>query len=327
MTTLYTSQRRGDIPKRPKTTLRHHAGWGIICVILMVVVTGLWTQVQSLNTTNRSLKQQLIAAQKPATTCRANTTWKASATIQQSIPTRDGERHYNLHIPADFQTDRYYPLIIMYGGRGASPTDIEPAFGMNNLPAIVAYPYPTISKEGDLAWEGAPYSSTADDIGFTNSILDKIQLELCVDETRIYAVGFSNGGGFMSKLSCELSERFAAYAVIAGAMYQPASDCVPPRAAPLMTIHGDNDQIVPFDGSAIRHLPSIYDWTAKRASIESCTGQPTIRNIDESRVLTTWDKCRDNETVQHIRIHGGPHAWGNVSNDIIWQFLHQHTLR
>lgn len=282
---------------------------------------------QSLDSTNRNLRHQLAIAQNPPSTCHIESKLTANKTIRKSVQTRDGEREFNVHIPTDFHNDQYYPLVMFYGGRGASPLDVEMSYGMNDLPAIVVYPFPTTGKEGDVAWAGAPYSSGADDIGFTNAILDKLQLELCVDETRVYAAGFSNGGGFMSKLSCEIPHRFAAYVIIAGAMYSPSGDCKPPRPAPMMTVHGDHDGVVPFEGSTIRHLPPIYNWTAWRASIEGCNPRPSVKHIDQFRVLSTWDNCRDNATIQHIRILGGLHAWGNIPNDTIWQFMTKHTLR
>lgn len=282
---------------------------------------------QSLESSNRDLRYQLATALTPPSTCLPETRLSANMSIRQSVQTADGIRDFTIHTPTDFKDNRHYPLIFLYGGRGASPVDVELTYGMNNLPAIVVYPFPTVSKEGDLAWEGAPYSSDADDVNFTRTIIDKLEQELCIDETRIYAAGFSNGGGFMSKLSCEMSDRFAAYVIVAGAMYSPSGECKPPRAAPLMTIHGDHDHIVPFTGSSLRNLPPIYNWTAWRASVEKCDTRPVSKNIDQFKVQTTWSNCRNGATITHIRIVGGLHAWGNVTNDTIWRFLSQHTLQ
>lgn len=329
MVTRYITQRRRNTVQSSDATARHHAGWGVVCIILTVVVSGLWIQAQSLQSTNRDLRQQLAVAltPQPTTTCLSETKLTAGTSTQQTVLTPDGERTFTVHAPTNFKNNSHSPLVLFYGGRGASAQAVESAYGMNDLPAIVVYPFPTVGKEGDFAWAGAPYSSNANDIAFTTAILDKLESELCIDETRIYAVGFSNGGGFMSKLSCEMSDRFAAYAIIAGAMYSPSGECIPTYAAPIITIHGDQDQQVPFAGSAIRRLPPIYDWTAQRASMEKCNSHPSVQNIDQFRTLSTWKDCRDHATVQHIRIHGGPHAWGNVPNDTIWRFMHQHTLR
>lgn len=209
---------------------------------------------------------------------------------------------------------------MFYPGKSATAAGAQAAYGLDQLPAIVVYPFPTVGQDGFTAWEGAPYSSSADDVAFTASIIDKVQSDLCIDRTRIYAAGMSNGGGFASVLSCKLPDRFAAYAVVAGAMYYPTGECKTPRPSPLISIHSDSDPIVPYDGSSIRHLPPIYNWTAMRAAMNGCKTTQT----DEQQATittTTWTDCKNDAIVQNIVVHGGGHTWGQVSNNYLWQFL------
>lgn len=147
--------------------------------------------------------------------------WKPNSTTVLSAL----GRNYRVHLPAAFDSSTYYPLVMFYAGKGGTAEGIEYTFGTDSLPVIAVYPQSTPSTDGSLAWESAPYSSRADDVAFTTTILDQLQVKLCVDKTRIYAAGFSNGGGFASLLSCKLSERIAAIAIVSGAMYAPASDC------------------------------------------------------------------------------------------------------
>ncbi len=135
----------------------------------------------------------------------------------------------------------------------------------------------------------------------------------------------SNGGGFASLLSCKLPNRFAAIAVVAGALYQPKSDCQPPRPVPLISIHGDQDPTVPYYGSIVRALPPVETWTSMRAKMNNC-GQPITTYTDTRTVLTSWKDCKDGAKVENIRIEGGGHAWGQISNESLWQFLSQFSL-
>lgn len=317
-------------PKR-KPTLRqhlsqrtsmHHIAWGIVCLLLIMCMGGLWVHAQSLSAKATELEKQLLATKRPApSTCRVNGDWQANTTRTQSIDNRS----YLVHLPANFVPYEYYPLLLFYPGKGASAEAAQAAYGLDNLPAIVVYPYPTMSKDGLLAWQGAPYSSDSDDIGFTRSILDKLQAELCVDRTKVYAMGMSNGGGFASLLSCRLPDRFAAYAVVAGAMYSPGGQCTPPQPAPMISIHGDQDPIVPYDGSPLRNLPPVENWAATRARMNGCN-KPTTITSGFHTVATIWNDCRDNATVQNIRVEGGGHMWGDVTNDTIWQFLSRFSI-
>ncbi len=58
----------------------------------------------------------------------------------------------------------------------------------------------------------------ADDVLFIDSILNVLTVEYNVDMNRVYASGFSNGGVMTSRLSAELSYRFASVAAAAGVL-------------------------------------------------------------------------------------------------------------
>lgn len=307
-----------------KVTYMHHVAWGIACLILIAVVISMTTYSQSLTQKNAVLEQRLAVATQ-RTTCKIDGAWTAGTSKQLSVETASGNRDFIVHVPKNFVDNQYYPLMLFYPGKGASAPAAEAAYGLDNLPAVVVYPFPTEGQDGALAWEGAPYSSDSDDVAFTRSILDKVQSDLCIDRTRVYAAGMSNGGGFASLLSCKLPDRFAAYAIVSGALYAPTSDCVPPRPAPLISIHGDSDVIVPYDGSVLRQLPPIDAWTATRAQQNGCT-RPTTTYPDTRTIQTTWNECKDSATVQNVRIQGGEHMWGQISNEALWQFLSRYSL-
>ena len=304
----------------------HHIAWAILCILLIIMTTSLWTSIQSLQRANGDLRSQLAAAKMPIQrTCKVQGEWRAGETKRLSAATTTGDRHYLVHLPTNFTDSTYYPVLLFYPGKGASAEAGEMAFGLDALPAIVIYPYPTTGTDGANSWQGAPYSSGVDDVAFTNSILDQVETDLCIDRTKVYAAGLSNGGGFASLLSCRLSDRIAAYAIVSGAVYYPSGECKPPRSVPLVTIHGDADPIVPFNGSVTRKLPPIYTWTAMRAQMNQCQKlQVTYPNT--ATTATTWSDCKDKAVVQSVNIRGGGHVWGQVSNDYLWQFLSRFSL-
>src|SRR2546425_9668380 len=59
-------------------------------------------------------------------------------------------------------------------------------------PRSTLFPYTTL------------FRSHVDDVGFTTDLIDHLQFTLCVDPHRIYAVGFSNGGGRSEEHTSEL---------------------------------------------------------------------------------------------------------------------------
>ena len=73
-----------------------------------------------------------------------------------------------------------------------------------------------------------------------------------VDPGRIMASGFSQGASMVWFLACRMPTRFAAFAPIAGAFWEP----LPPGCAgphpPLIHVHGLADATVPLAGRALR---------------------------------------------------------------------------
>jgi polyhydroxybutyrate depolymerase len=325
MTTLYVAKRRGEKRPQSRVTFMHHVAWGVVCLILLSVMAGLWAQSQTLAAQNKQLRSQIVVQNVAPTTCKVDASWKPNASKTLTMNTKDGPRNYLVHMPDGFVHNQYYPLVMFYPGKGGGAQGSGITYGIYSLPAITVFPFPTTGTDGYTAWEGAPYSSGADDVAFTAAILDKLQSDLCIDRTHMYATGFSNGGAFASLLSCELPGRFAAYGVGSGALYQPHGDCKPPQSSPLINIHGDNDPIVPYNGSAIRHLPEMNEWISMRASIEQC-GSPVTTYPEPSTVITTWDKCRGGGVVENVRIVGGGHDWGQLPNPALWQFLSRFSL-
>ncbi|KAI5195316.1 hypothetical protein E4T38_09163 [Aureobasidium subglaciale] len=107
-----------------------------------------------------------------------------------------------------------------------------------------------------LQWQGDPDAVGYDDVGFTLELLANLSSTLCIDSSRVYAAGKSNGGGFAANvLACDpqASRIFAAFAGASGAYYPGATDancngdvvpltCNPGRyPIPLFTTHGDSD--------------------------------------------------------------------------------------
>ncbi len=304
-------------------TYIHHILWGLVCLILFGLLLAMWFYNQSLDRQTALLEQRIQQQARPL--CEARSTWQANTTKTFQIESNEIARSYMVHLPKDFNPKAYYPMVLFFPGKGGSAIDAERGFGMNGLPAIVIYPQPTLGKDNFYSWQGAPYSSGADDVQFVSDIIDKVSGQLCIDRTRIYAVGMSNGGGMAAVLSCRMPDRIAAFGIVAGAFYYPTSDCAPKSPTPIINIHGDSDIVVPYDGSAIRKLPRIDDWVAFRAAKNGCNTKP-YSLANPGAITTTWQFCRDGASVQNIRLHDTGHVWMKDATQTIWKFLSSYKL-
>ena len=92
--------------------------------------------------------------------------------------------------------------------------------------------------------EDAPWP--ADDVGFVDSIMGDLGTRLPIDRERVYASGFSNGGGFAARLAVDRSELLAAAAFSGGAL--PAAQ-TPQRPTPMWLVAGTlDDRILAHTG-------------------------------------------------------------------------------
>ncbi|MFD2791998.1 alpha/beta hydrolase family esterase [Promicromonospora vindobonensis] len=259
--------------------------------------------------------------------------------------TSDGrERSVQLHLPDGYRSDRAWPVVLVFHGRGNTGAGTEAFAGLDALPAIVAYGNGVIGTgSGDRqAWEGAPYSAPGvDDIAYTNDVLDTLESDLCVDTRRVYATGKSNGGGLAGILACELSDRVAAVAPVAAAFYGTGHpDCVPERPVPVIEFHGTNDVTIPYVGDVDRGLPAIPHWAGEWVERNGCTTGPDVEATAADVTTYRWTDCAAGAEVTQVAVLGGGHTWPGEdsysgggyathsieAHEVMWEFLRDERL-
>jgi len=101
------------------------------------------------------------------------------------------------------------------------------------------------------SYPGSP-ARNRDEFAFVGQVLDDVVARFPVDPGRILASGFSQGGSMVWYLACRMPTRFAAFAPIAGAFWEPLPQrCEGPRP-PLVHVHGTSDKTVPLAGRPLR---------------------------------------------------------------------------
>ena len=144
------------------------------------------------------------------------------------------KREYLLHVPLKYDRARPTALVISIHGAALWPAAQMKTSQWNKVADeqgfIVVYPsgtgFPRI-----FPMEGAALTA---DVNFISDLIDTLEASYNIDPTRIYADGFSNGGGMAFALSCTLSDRIAAVGMVAGAQLLPWSWCTDSRAVPMI---------------------------------------------------------------------------------------------
>ena len=178
-------------------------------------------------------------------------------------------------------------------------------------------------------------------MAFTDDLLDQLETDLCVDTSRVYATGKSNGAGFVGILACERSHRITGVAPIAGAFYATGHpECSPSRPVPVVEMHGTADATIPYDGERSRGLPSIPDWTAAWAERNGGRGAVTTSRPAADVEIERHRVCRRGAEVTHVRVLGGGHTWPGAdaysgggattrsveATDLLWNSLNRYRL-
>jgi polyhydroxybutyrate depolymerase len=144
------------------------------------------------------------------------------------------------------------PVIFTFHGHGGDMHFAARGMAFQNFwpQAIAVYMQglPTPGRLGDLSgfrpgWQHDPGELADRDLRFVDAVLATLRERYHVDDDRIYATGFSNGGFFTYLLWAERPNVFAAFAP-GGAFILPSFHPSEPR--PVLHYGGERDNLVKF---------------------------------------------------------------------------------
>jgi polyhydroxybutyrate depolymerase len=224
------------------------------------------------------------------------------------IATPAGVRAVHLHAPRGAY--RPLPLVLALHGAGETGPQFARDTGFSALADrerfLVAYPsaagpHAFWNMSGSVA--GAP-----DDVEALEQSLGQLERAACVNAARVFVTGVSNGGGMAGRLGCELSERLAGVAAVAGG-YRALPPCRPQRPLPVLEIHGTADQVVPYGGRPPDYGGSVARWLALWRRIDGCRGAAARFTPAVGVHEIAWRRCAASTRVEHVRLDGVAHGW------------------
>ncbi|KAK8213378.1 hypothetical protein M8818_002677 [Zalaria obscura] len=257
-----------------------------------------------------------------------------------------------LHIPTNYDPNIPAPLVFSFHGRGEDGSQQERLSKLSdeswNPNMLVAYP-----DSIDNQWQGDPDATGYNDVGFTMDMIAAFEKDYCIDSSRIYSSGFSDGGGFsLNILACDAtaSTKIAAFSGFSGAYYVQGSsgtNCDPgtvktPCSAgrqgiPILENHGTADGTINYDGGVRRDLclPSIPHFVtawAERNGLGSANVSTVLYNGNATR-FQFGASSGEEGLVTHYRVKGLGHDWPTAKNvagfdgtPLLIEFFNKHTL-
>lgn len=244
-------------------------------------------------------------------------------------------RNYLVYIPNSYDSEIDYPLMFLFHGFGGIASEFMNTADMRDLAEsknfIVVYPQGLDLASTGSHWNcsnpSADNKSDVDDIGFIENLIDQLLIDYpVIDNKRIYAAGYSNGGFMSYYLACN-SKKFAAIGSVAGTMLDDSyQNCNAQFPTAMINIHGTDDFDVPYVGNSYYpSIPDVVDWWN---NFNKTTNLDLLSNQDGTIEQYIYYDDAGDRFVEHIKVIGGGHYWddklnyeGKNTSGLIWEFV------
>jgi poly(3-hydroxybutyrate) depolymerase len=254
------------------------------------------------------------------------------ASGNHTIQSSGQNRTYILRVPANYDNNRPYRLIIGYHWLGGTANDVDSGgtdgynwsyYGLRRLADNANNSTIFVAPQGfNNGWA----NSGGQDVTFTDDLLRQLEAGLCVDTTQVFAAGFSYGGAMSYAIACSRATVFRAVAVYSGATLSGCSGGTQPIA--YMGIHGITDNVLNISqGRALR------DTFVRN---NGCTAQnpPEPGQGSRTHIVTAYSGCRAGYPVVWAAFDGGHtpgpidgcngcQGWQTWTSGEVWKFFTQ----
>ncbi len=226
-----------------------------------------------------------------------------------SIFDQGSYRTFILHLPAGYNENTEYPIVLNMHGLGSSAIE-QYVYSQFHLEAdvkgfIVVYP-DAINNSWDI------FGAT--DVNFLKHLIDTIRENYSTTDC-LFSMGMSQGGFMSYKLTCEFPYEISAIASVTGNMITPwQTSCAGTDPTPVMQFHGTADAVVPYNGTF--GIPPIEETMAWWVNENDCNPAPSftaLPDIDPNDGSTAeefaYGDCDEESNVIFYKIINGSHTW------------------
>jgi polyhydroxybutyrate depolymerase len=240
-------------------------------------------------------------------------------------------RHYLVVAPA---RSGPVPVILVLHGAGGSAAQAlghyhwdtkGPAAGFLTIgveasPADPSRPEDSLRNPrvwNDGSGRGALRRRGTDDVGYVRAVLDEVGRRYAIDQSRVFATGFSSGASMTWRLGVDLADQLAAIAPVAGMWAEPGQAA---RLPSVLYITGTEDPLNPMGGGTVHSpwggtfaKPPAGDNPARWARALGCT-HSMERRLAPGVMEHAWPSCAHGTEVLYVTVERLGHHWpGGVS--------------
>jgi polyhydroxybutyrate depolymerase len=276
------------------------------------------------------------------------------------------DRYYHLYIP---NNPLNAPVVFLFHGNGGSYDELLGLTGVkapykvwldiaNQENLIIVVPNGTLGSLNTRGWNDcrndAPRTPTVNDVQLIMNLLDFVKEKYNSNNSKVFAVGTSNGGHFAIRLAQEIPDKITAFAsiVASNAANSECSDATTKVSALFM--NGTDDPFLLYNGGSVDNgeiistESTVSYWVQRNATdlTPVITNFPDLNTNDGSTITKYLYENGGNGTeVVLYKVNGGGHSepsicerycsiWlsivGNQNGDIemaneVWNFFKTKT--
>jgi len=219
----------------------------------------------------------------PSPGCGTSTSFSGESTNSINV---DGQnRDYILRLPDDYDSSHPYRLIVSIHCLNGT------AAGVASGSAGANYEYYGLWARANgstifVAPQGINNSWPGGNEPFIGALVDMLKEDLCIDETRVFAEGFSMGGSMSYALACKFPDTFRAVAVHSGGSMSGCDQSNRGPVAYFMT-HGNHDSVCTYPNYGV---PQLNDFAERNGCDPMDMPTPTD-NSGATPVCVDFQNC------------------------------------
>lgn len=187
-------------------------------------------------------------------------------------------RPYATFVPSRYDAKTATPLVLQLHGYTWDAKRIDAYLHMTALAEqrtfLVVTPDGTADFAGNQFWDATDSccnfgGKPVDDSGYLAAVLVNVKAHYNVDPRRVFVVGHSNGSFMAHRMACDHADTIAAIAAFSGGTFLDTTKCSPTAPVAVLQIHGDADEVNPYEGGTTFPLPGLPRFPSAKETVAS----------------------------------------------------------
>ena len=284
-----------------------------LLVLLTILALASWFGVKTYR------QQQAVKAEQARLAAEAARRLAIELNLSESgqlteITSGQFTRTFSFHLPPDFDRQTPISVLLAFHGAGDTAQGMETYSGLSGLADthgfLAVYPNGYKNSWADGRGMAAGDRVGVDDVQFVRDMINYLSAKYPIDQSKIFATGFSAGGYFVYKLACEPDGLIKGIAPV-GAGFPATLDktCQPGYPASLLLVLGNQDPSYfgAYTQSGV-FINSGAKTLTKWSELIGCPGGP-IEDKGEFITITGYTGCREGNETNYVVLKGVGHDW------------------